>query len=416
MYKNVGSQKVAVFAWNSLAETPETGDAANITAEISKDGGASAPTNNANPTELDAIDHPGVYLFDLTQSETNADLIVITPSSITANVVFDPLSLLIYTDSMDAIADGVWDEVLSSGTHDILFSAGQRLRHLVLRSGTAISGTGNSITLPGPWSATDGIYEDNIISIVDGLGAGQTRLIVDYVGADRKAYIDKDWDVIPDNTSVIELLPFASLILLEHGLAQAGGNTSITLAATALPSDDSYVGSLALITTGTGQGQVRLITAYNGTTKVATVSPAWEINPDNTSIYKVVPVGRTIVDTFGTDAKAEMNTEMDTALSDTGIEAVLKGSSFRKNVALTNFSFVMKDAGDHVTPTTGLTVTGQISKDGGAFAALTNAVTEIGSGCYKVDLIQAEMNANSIILRFTAAGADPTLIFIHTID
>jgi hypothetical protein len=94
-YKNVASQKVAFLALDSSLD-PLTGDAANITAEISKDGGASTATNDANPTELEATDHPGIYVFDLTQAETNADQVVITPASSTSGVTFEPRSVVIY--------------------------------------------------------------------------------------------------------------------------------------------------------------------------------------------------------------------------------------------------------------------------------------------------------------------------------
>lgn len=90
LYKNVASQKLAVFAWNALADAPKTGDAANITAQISKDGGAAAATNDLNPTELDATNHKGIYIFDMAQAETNADMIVVSPVSATAGVVIDP--------------------------------------------------------------------------------------------------------------------------------------------------------------------------------------------------------------------------------------------------------------------------------------------------------------------------------------
>ena len=68
----------------------------NITAQISKDGAATAATDDTNPTELDATDAPGVYLFDLTQAETNADLVVVAPVSATADILIEPL--IIYTE------------------------------------------------------------------------------------------------------------------------------------------------------------------------------------------------------------------------------------------------------------------------------------------------------------------------------
>lgn len=87
----------------------------------------------------------------------------------------------------------------------------------------------------------------------------------------------------------------------------------------------------------------------------------------------------------------------------------------KKNVALANFGFLMVDSTDHLTAKTGLTVTAQISKDGGSFAGVTpGTVAEIGSGCYKVSLSQTEMNADVIILKFTATGADQTTFTILT--
>ena len=98
MFKNVASQKVAVFAWDNAAGAAKTGDAANISAQISKDGAATAATNDVAPTELDATDAPGIYIFDMTQAETNADLVVIAPVSSTSDIVLRPV--IIYTQTV----------------------------------------------------------------------------------------------------------------------------------------------------------------------------------------------------------------------------------------------------------------------------------------------------------------------------
>jgi hypothetical protein len=78
-----------------------------------------------------------------------------------------------------------------------------------------------------------------------------------------------------------------------------------------------------------------------------------------------------------------------------------------KNVPLLNFTFTLFSASDHVTPITGRTVTAQRSLDGGAFALCANAVAEIGYGVYKINLTANDTNADTLALRFTAAGADP---------
>ena len=71
------------------------------------------------------------------------------------------------------------------------------------------------------------------------------------------------------------------------GTAQAGAASTITLAAAASASDDAYNGSAITITAGTGSGQTRIVSDYNGTTKVATVDSAWTTTPDTTSVYDI---------------------------------------------------------------------------------------------------------------------------------
>jgi hypothetical protein len=85
-----------------------------------------------------------------------------------------------------------------------------------------------------------------------------------------------------------------------------------------------------------------------------------------------------------------------------------------KNTALNNFSFLMVDSTDHVTPKTGLTVTAERSIDGAAFAACANAVAEVGNGVYKINLAATDLNGDVITLKFTAAGADQRTITIVT--
>ncbi len=72
------------------------------------------------------------------------------------------------------------------------------------------------------------------------------------------------------------------------GMARGGAGTTITLATTASETTGYYVSAFIYIESGTGAGQVREITNYNGTTKAATVS-AWATQPDITSRYEIGP-------------------------------------------------------------------------------------------------------------------------------
>lgn len=79
-------------------------------------------------------------------------------------------------------------------------------------------------------------------------------------------------------------------------------------------------------------------------------------------------------------------------------------SSYKKNTAISGFTFQMFDdsAGD---PATGLTVVVKVSKDGGALTTSSNSAAEISLGWYTIDLTSGEMNAKTVALNFTAAGA-----------
>lgn len=96
MFKNVASQKIALFAFDTTTGTAKSGDAANITAYVSKDSGAVTVLGDTSATEMDATNAKGWYLFDLTQAETNADTFLFTGKSTTANIsiVGQPISAL----------------------------------------------------------------------------------------------------------------------------------------------------------------------------------------------------------------------------------------------------------------------------------------------------------------------------------
>lgn len=91
---------------------------------------------------------------------------------------------------------------------------------------------------------------------------------------------------------------------------------------------------------------------------------------------------------------------------------VLTRGAITKNTALANFPFTMTDSTNH-NPATGLTVTGTRSIDGAAFGAGTIAnMTEVSNGVYQCDLGAGDLNGDTIILRFTATGADDLTITI----
>ena len=91
MFKNVANQKIAFYAHDVATNAAKTGDAANLTAYVSKDGGTPVALADTSATEIDATSAKGVYVFDVTAAESNGDVLVFSANSATANVQIDPL-------------------------------------------------------------------------------------------------------------------------------------------------------------------------------------------------------------------------------------------------------------------------------------------------------------------------------------
>jgi hypothetical protein len=95
-------------------------------------------------------------------------------------------------------------------------------------------------------------------------------------------------------TTLIDLAPRVLPIVLS-GTATAGSSSSITLPVKAHRVSGYYTGCIVRTTGGTGGGgtggannQARMITNYVGTTRVATIEPAWETTPDATTTVEVL--------------------------------------------------------------------------------------------------------------------------------
>jgi hypothetical protein len=89
-----------------------------------------------------------------------------------------------------------------------------------------------------------------------------------------------------------------SLLILDgpsRNTAQAGAATTITLAADETITNARALGKLIYVTAGTGVGGNKRITAYDSSTKIATVESAWTINPASGSTYTIVET-QTLID------------------------------------------------------------------------------------------------------------------------
>lgn len=93
------------------------------------------------------------------------------------------------------------------------------------------------------------------------------------------------------NTDAIQFGTIAAdtgLAPIRIGTCTGGTSNSITLSVGSSSTNDFYKHTRIYLTNGTGAGQSRLCTAYNGTTRVATVEPDWIITPVNASTMFVI--------------------------------------------------------------------------------------------------------------------------------
>lgn len=96
MFKNVAAT-FRVFAFDATTGLPKSGDAANITAYVSKDYGTVTVLGDTSAAEEDATNAKGYYIFTAAQAETNADCLMVSGKSSTANVVVIGAPAVIYT-------------------------------------------------------------------------------------------------------------------------------------------------------------------------------------------------------------------------------------------------------------------------------------------------------------------------------
>jgi hypothetical protein len=161
-----------------------------------------------------------------------------------------------------------------------------------IHTGQATNGGANDIHLSNSASNANDAYNGMYITITSGTGAGQTRRITDYTGSSKIAAVTPSWSPHPSSSSYYSIDLSTTMFT---GTAQSGTTNSITLATTETTVNGYYAGSSISIVSGTGSGQTRTITSYNGSTKGAGVTPDWTTTPNNTSVYEITSKSATYI-------------------------------------------------------------------------------------------------------------------------
>lgn len=139
-------------------------------------------------------------------------------------------------------------------------------------------------------------FRDAMIMIRTKFQIGQIDVQADQIGASAAAMILRpaangySLDMQDSaGTNIGRARGFLESMAQRASTAQAGASATITLDASASATNDYYNGDVIFLSGGTGVGQSRVITDYDGATKVATVNASWAVNPDSTSRFVIIP-------------------------------------------------------------------------------------------------------------------------------
>jgi len=173
--------------------------------------------------------------------------------------------------------------------------------------------------------------------------------------------------------------PSVSANIKRSGTAQAGANNTITLDAGASAVDGSYVG--AIISTGS---DVRTITGYLGSTKVATIDRAWSTNPTGASSFVIHSA-----------SEAALNSNLQVIAASVAAGVTVSTNNDKSGYSLgqafpANFAALGISSGGHIqTVDTLTTYSGNTPQTGDAYARIGAS----GAGLTAVALVSTGLGA-----------------------
>lgn len=311
---------------------------------------------------------------------------------------------------------------------------------------------GCRFTIPVPYLDADGdptdpTTPDTERSIDAGAFADCTEEITTISGSNGTGYITLTGDEM--NGSLIAVAakvasgPKATLIhlfprvlpVIFSGTSTAGAAGTVTLSATNPPlTDDLVVGCIIRTTGGTGGGggsgsqgnQARVITDYVASTRVVTVSPNWETNPDSTTTYEVLLTEASLIrysdlqTVRGSLLNVLVSGRMDSSIGAVAANAITDAAVSTDMDAYHAKVWVIKEGttSDHYAViffkngqpiTSGITSpTLQVIKaSDGTDLIASGALTEVGSlGIYKKDESTNKMTAGAVYFAKVQATID----------
>ena len=398
MQKNVTGQKWIVFAFDRTDGSPLTGDALNITANLRIDGGAANAVDDLNPTELE----DGYYSFDITQAETNGDMVHISPESSTSNIQVIGVPGTYTTTAPNYNALGIESD-------------GDITKTNLCANTTLVDTTSTNTDMRGTDSAAlASVATEARLAELDAAKLPATtdrnETALAFISGDTAA-------ILADTNQMQGKLPTNNFMGSSVTTDKDGEIDSILAESRHISGDLVIVsGDTAAILVDTNEMQGKLpVNNFMGSS--VTTDKDDEIDAIK-AVTDNLPNSGALND-LATNLAETRHISGDLVLV-SGDTVAIKAKTdnlpegIKKNTAYSNFQFFMRDTSDHVSAKTGLSVSSNRSIDGGAFASTANSPSEISNGFYKIDLDAADLNGDTISFRFSATGADDTAITIIT--
>jgi hypothetical protein len=294
VFKNVASQKFVVFAFDATTNLPKTGDAANITAYVSKDFGAVTVLADTTATEMDATNAKGYYLFDAAQAETNADLLLVSAKSATANIVVVGAPAAIFTFPTTGILAPA-----TAGRTLVVDAAGLADANTV-KVGPSGSGTaqtardvGGNVDVAVSTRSTYAGADTSGTTTLLGRITGTLPLASDYTSARATKLDNLDATVssrmatftLPTNFSALSISAGGLVDILQTSADKVWSSTSRTLSSFGTLVSDIWAQLLTAITTAGSIG--KLLKDNVDATTSSRLATSGYTAPDNTSITAI---------------------------------------------------------------------------------------------------------------------------------
>ena len=251
MKKNTAGQKLTVFAFDATTGLPKTGDAANLTAYVSKDSGSLTTLADTSASEVSSSNAAGYYRFDLAQAETNADKLEFTAKSSTADVVVVAVPAVV----------------------DTVAAAPFAARGVVMASP---SPTRTAFRLTGVSGSRFAARKTLFIESMAGEGVAVESITLN----------GSDWDVVLAGTG-LQTAPASGDVAQIYGYPTPPDTATATVAASPSPTSTGFTiqdlsggvstKSYARLASGAMKGQARPVTGVSGS--AITVSPAFPSAP-----------------------------------------------------------------------------------------------------------------------------------------